>query len=92
MLSNVELRIKRFPEGGFAALFDAGVLTLTVASDFFHSPAIRLVIFVFAAGGVILELLRDGGCVENGSRLPMLDFMEALLLERCGTVGVLGDR
>lgn len=84
MLSNVELRIKRLPDGGFAALFDAGAFAgiLAADSDFFHNPAIRLVMLVFVAGGVKLELLRDGGCVENGSRLPMLDFMEALLLER----------
>lgn len=66
-------------------------------SGFFHKPAIRLLIFDVDFP-VKLELLRDGGCVANGSvtveRLLTdgVAFNDALLLERCGTVGVLGER
>ena len=99
VLSNVELRSNLLPDGGLAAAVSVllGIFALEtvffLSSVFFQSPAIRLVISRFAIAK--LELLRDGGCDAKCCLVDdvddTVDFMEALLLERCDTNGALGD-
>lgn len=90
MLSNVELRISLF--GGVEADANDFLVSflLSSAGVFFHNPAILLVMFDL----VTVELLRDGGVVED------VGFLEAALVvrvesvgfdARCGTLGTLGD-
>lgn len=101
VLSNVELRSNLLPDGGLDAavsvllgIFALGLeIDFFLSSVFFQSPAIRLVISRFAIAK--LELLRDCGCDAKCCLVDdvddTVDFMEALLLERCDTNGALGD-
>lgn len=92
-LSKVELRMSFVgaipdPLGGFpVAGFDSSGLFL-VSSVFFQIPAILL---VTGRAVVKLELLLEGGFVPAVLTVVVDERIEALLLERCGTVGTLGD-
>lgn len=91
VLLNVELRIRR---GGLAATAGLVVVFVLLAfwSDggcFFHRPAMRLVMIEPVL--LRLELLRDGGWLDVGVE-PPFDLSDALLWDRIGTLGVLGER